>query len=103
MRIGIVGTGLIGASIGLAAREAGIEEVRGFDADESVLGLAAERGAVDPAGSLAEAVGDVELALVAAPVTILPSLVQEVLEASPDATVTDVGSTKGAVCAAVAD
>src|SRR5205814_837681 len=64
---------------------------------------AAERGAVEPAGSLEEAVGDAEIAVVAAPVTILPRLVEEVLAAAPAATVTDVGSTKGAVCSAVHD
>ena len=102
MRIAVVGTGLIGASVGLAARRGGAE-VRGFDSDGPSLALAAERGAVEPAGSLEEAVGDAEIAVVAAPVTILPRLVEEVLAAAPAATVTDVGSTKGAVCSAVDD
>src|SRR5438094_6864472 len=102
MRIAVVGTGLIGASVGLAARRGGAD-VRGYDADAASLALAGERGAVAPAGSLAEAVADAEIAVVAAPVTILPRLVEEVLAAAPQATVTDVGSTKGAVCSAVAD
>jgi prephenate dehydrogenase len=102
MRIAVVGTGLIGASVGLAARRGGAD-VRGYDADADSLALAGERGAVAPAGSLAEAVADAEIAVVAAPVTILPRLVEEVLAAAPDATVTDVGSTKSAVCAAVDD
>jgi prephenate dehydrogenase len=102
MRIAVVGTGLIGASVGLAARREGAD-VRGFDADAESLSLAAERGAIEPAGSLEEAVSDAEIAVVAAPVTILPRLVEAVLAAAPDATVTDVGSTKGAVCSAVDD
>jgi prephenate dehydrogenase len=102
MRIAVVGTGLIGASVGLAARREGAD-VRGFDADAESLSLAAERGAIEPAGSLEEAVSDAEIAIVAAPVTILPRLVEDVLAAAPDATVTDVGSTKGAVCSAVDD
>ncbi len=103
MRLAIVGTGLIGASVGLAARRGGVEAVRGFDPDEHALALAAERGALEPAGSLGEAVADAELAVVATPVTTLPAQVEAVLRASADATVTDVGSTKGAVCAAVTD
>ena len=95
--VAIVGTGLIGASVALAARRAGVEDVRGFDPDDAALAAAAERGAVDAAGSIAEAVGDVELAVVAAPVTVLPRSVAEVLAAAGDATVTDVGSTKGGV------
>ena len=55
-RLGIVGTGLIGASIGLAAREAGVGEVRGWDIDRDALASASGRGAVDAAGSLGEAV-----------------------------------------------
>jgi prephenate dehydrogenase len=101
-RIAVVGTGLIGASVGLAAKRAGAGRVTGFDPDPDSLALAAERGAVDePAATLAEAVGEADLALVAAPVTALPTVVAAVLEAAPEAaTVTDVGSTKSAVCAA---
>jgi prephenate dehydrogenase len=102
-RVAVIGTGLIGASVGLAARRNGSVEVRGFDADSATLALAAERGAVEPAGSLAEAVREAEIAVVAAPVALLPSLVDEVLAAAPEATVTDVGSTKGVVCTAVRD
>ena len=94
--LAVVGTGLIGASVALAARRAGVEDVRGYDPDEAALAGAVERGAVEAAGSLAEAVGDTELTVVAAPVARLPASVAEVLEAS-SGTVTDVGSTKGAV------
>src|SRR5207302_420856 len=103
-RLAIVGTGLIGASVGLAAREAGVGEVRGWDVDPEALALAGERGAVEPAGSLEDAVAGVELALVAAPVAALPEQVAAVLKASRDGTtVTDVGSTKGPVTQAVSD
>jgi prephenate dehydrogenase len=103
-RLAIVGTGLMGASIGLAAKRAGVERVTGFDADPEALAVAAERGAVDEAaGSLAEAVRGAELAVCAVPVAHLAHGVEEVLAASGDGcTVTDVGSTKGAVVAAAA-
>jgi len=101
MRLAVVGTGLIGASAGLAARRAGISQVLGWDEDPSALGVAAERGAVEPATSLAEALQEADVAFVAVPVAVLPKVVREVLEASPtECAVTDAGSTKASVCAA---
>jgi prephenate dehydrogenase len=103
-RLAIVGTGLIGASIGLAARAAGVRDVRGWDVDPDALAVAAERGAVAPADSLAAAVSGTDLAVVAAPVAALPAQVAAVLDASDNGTtVTDVGSTKGAVTGHVVD
>ena len=104
MQLALVGTGLIGASVGLAAKRAGIERVVGFDPDPRARELAAERGALDDAAeSLAGAVAGADLAVVAAPVAELPAQVTRVLEAAPErCTVTDVGSTKGPVCAAAA-
>ena len=101
--VAIVGTGLIGASVGLAARRAGAARASGWDPDASHLATAADRGAVEPAADLAAALEGAELAVVAAPVTALPAQVREVLDASgPSVTVTDVGSTKGGVCEAAA-
>src|ERR671934_1932507 len=102
--LAVVGTGLIGASVGLAARASGVEEVRGWDLDPDALRVAAEREAVAPAASLEEAVADAELAIVAAPVAALPTQVGAVLAASGDGTtVSDVGSTKGPVMREVSD
>jgi prephenate dehydrogenase len=101
VRLAIVGTGLMGASVALAAKRRGAT-VSGWDPDEHALATAAARGAVDtPAASLAEAVRDAELAVVAAPIAQLPAQVAATLAASGDATtVTDVGSTKASVVAA---
>ena len=63
-RIAVVGTGLMGASVGLGARAAGVE-VRGWDSDPANLAAAADRGAVEAASSLDEALDGVELAVVA--------------------------------------
>ena len=99
-RVTIVGTGLIGASVGLAARERGCE-VRGFDPDPAALEAAAARGALEPSASLPEALAGAGLVVVAAPIAALPGQVRAALAASgADATVTDVGSTKAAVVAA---
>jgi len=101
-RLAIVGTGLIGTSIALAAGRSGTE-AHGFDTDGGVLERAAARGALRPASSLAEAVADAELVVVAVPVGAAPAVVQEVLDAAgPGAVVTDVASTKRSL-AAVAD
>jgi prephenate dehydrogenase len=103
-RLAIVGTGLIGASVGLAAKRAGIERVTGYDADGEALAVAAERGAVDEdAASAVAAVEDAELAIVATPVARLADDVATALRAGDTATVTDVGSTKRRLSAEVAD
>jgi prephenate dehydrogenase len=104
VRLAIVGTGLIGTSVGLAAKRAGADAVCGFDLDPEVSAAAAERGGVDEVvTSLDEAVAEADLAVVAAPIAQLPREVAAVLAATGEATtVTDVGSTKVAICAAAA-
>jgi len=102
MRVAVIGTGLVGASVGLAARRAG-HEVRGWDGNEASLETAAAREAVEAAGTLSDAVAGADLVVVAVPVTAIPATVEEALAAASEATVTDVGSTKAAVAAAVSD
>jgi prephenate dehydrogenase len=104
-RIAIVGVGLIGGSIGMAARERLGARVSGWSRSAATLARAAELGAIDAAGgSLAEAVADAEAVFVAAPVGVLPAVVGEVLAAAPpDCVVTDAGSTKRSIVAAIDD
>src|SRR3954453_20733786 len=99
MRVAVIGTGLMGASVALAARVRG-DEVTGFDPDPDALAAAVARGAVDGAGSLEDAVADAELVVVAAPIAQLPGAGAAALDAPGDATVIDVGSTKASVVAA---
>src|SRR5690349_15319541 len=96
MRVAVLGTGFMGASVGLAAARAG-HEVRGWDADAATLAAAAERGAVVPSGSADAAAAEASLVVLAVPVTGLVSAAEAALAASPAATVTDVGSTKSAL------
>ena len=101
-RLAVVGTGLMGTSVALAAARAGTS-CRGFDSDSGVLERAAARGAVAPVPSLGEAVADAELVVVAVPVGAAPAVVQEVLDAAgSNVVVTDVASTKRPL-ASVAD
>ena len=98
--VAVVGTGLMGASVGLAAARRG-DEVTGWDPDDHALAAAVERGAVARASSLGDALQDADLAVVAAPIAHLPAQVASVLGGSrDDTTVTDVGSTKTTVVAA---
>ena len=105
MRVAVLGVGLIGGSIGLAARRRLDAEVAGFDRDPATLARAAELGAVDrAAASVAEALEGAELVFCAAPVGALPALVGEAVERSgPETVVTDVGSTKRGLLAAIED
>jgi len=100
-RLAVVGTGLIGASVALAARRAGVPIVQGWDPDPEALDVAVGRGAVEAAVDLTAVVADAELVLAAVPVGDLPSTVRALLDLAPEGcTVTDVGSTKRPVSAA---
>jgi prephenate dehydrogenase len=103
MRIAVLGVGLIGGSIGLAARRRLDAEVTGFDPDRELLARAVELDAIDAAGeSVAAAVEGAELVFCAAPVKALPGLAAEALDAAgDDCAVTDVGSVKRDVIAAL--
>ena len=67
MRDAVVGTGMIGTSVALAARAAGFPTT-GWDPDEGALSGAAARGALDTtAASAAEALAAAETVVLAAP------------------------------------
>jgi prephenate dehydrogenase len=102
MRITVVGVGLIGGSIGMAARRGGAHVVTGWDRCAAALRQAHARAAIDiAAGGLPEALAGAEIAFVAVPVGALVETVAAVLAAAPrDCVVSDVGSTKRLVCAA---
>lgn len=103
MRIAVLGVGLIGGSIGLAARRRLEADVAGFDPDRELLARAEELGAIDSVHqSVAAAVEGAEIVFCAAPVTALPGLAAEALDAAgEDCAVTDVGSVKRDVIAAL--
>jgi prephenate dehydrogenase len=98
--VAILGVGLMGGSLGLALRERGLaEHVVGFDREEAILQRALERGALHAATTdLAEAVRTADCVVAAAPVRIIPTLLEQVApHARPDALVTDLGSTKAGI------
>ena len=103
MRIAVLGVGLIGGSIGLAARRRLDAEVVGFDPDRTTVDRAVDDGVISSAAiSAEEACEGAEVVFCAAPVAGLAELAAAALEASgPDTVVTDVGSTKRDIVAAL--
>jgi prephenate dehydrogenase len=104
-RIALIGVGLIGGSIGMAARRRLHSPVVGYDNDPQVLSRALELEAIDSAASnIPDAVESAEVVFVAAPVGSLSATVEEVLRNAPsDCVVSDVGSTKRALAAMSSD
>jgi prephenate dehydrogenase len=98
--VALLGTGLIGGSIGLALRRTGVVVV-GHDRDDERARAALDAGAVDEVvPDLAAAVARADLAVVAVPVGAVADAVVAVLDAGAPL-VTDVGSVKAPVVAAV--
>jgi len=99
-RVTIAGVGLIGGSLALAARAAGlVGEVVGYGRSAANLHTAQQRGIVDRySHDPREAARDADLLVLAVPVRAMASVVRvcaPVLRAG--AVVTDVGSVKGSV------
>ncbi len=105
MKVAVLGVGLIGGSIGLAARRRLDAEVVGWGRNAKRLRRAVELGAIDrAAGSLAEACEGADLVFCCAPVAALPQQAREALTAAgPETAITDVGSTKGELVAAMGE
>ena len=95
-RIGIVGCGLIGTSIAMAALRTG-DQVRGWDIDPEVLRRSASRSGLEPVDDFATAVADADIVFVCTPLAHLDELVSQALAAAPRALVADVGSVKSQV------
>jgi prephenate dehydrogenase len=102
VRIAVLGTGLIGTSIALAAARAGID-VTGWDADPDVSARAAATGCLTPMSTLAAAVADAEIVFVCTPIPAVARTVAEALASSPDAVVSDAASIKGRIAADVSE
>lgn len=95
--VAVIGTGLIGGSIGLALRASGYR-VFGFEPNEEARKVALERGCFDEAASLEEC-AKAEVVFVCVPPSLIASSLDELAKHKKANTIlTDVGSVKaGAV------
>ena len=104
-KIAIIGMGLIGSSIALASRRAGLATVMvGYDADPVAMadftGLQLVNEVADSAGA---AVADADLVIMAVPVGAVGEVAKTVVpHMKPGAVLTDTGSTKRSVLRDVA-
>ena len=105
-RVGILGVGLIGGSIGLALRSRGLaKEIVGFGPNLPTLQRAAEAGVIDfGTVDLDAALDRCEVVVICAPVDrIAPLAIRAARRCPPDALITDAGSTKATIARALAD
>ncbi|HEY7270425.1 MAG TPA: prephenate dehydrogenase [Dehalococcoidia bacterium] len=98
-RVAILGTGLIGASVGLALKASRPQtQIIGYDASGDSLRRAQGVKAIDRRGSLRDALENAELVIVSTPVGAMKALFEEMASVLPtQALVMDTGSTKAEV------
>src|SRR3954471_23109084 len=98
-RVAILGTGLIGASIGLALKASRPQtQIIGYDASGDNLRRAQAAKAIDRRGSLRDALENAELVIVSTPVGSMQQLFEDIAPLLPtQALIMDTGSTKADV------
>ena len=103
MIVGIIGLGLIGGSIGLDLRSlSSVHQVIGFDAKSEHQECARRTKIVDRIVDKYELYRSADLIILAVPVDVAVHLLPEVLDhISEGQIVTDVGSSKAGICAAI--
>ena len=102
MKIGIIGLGLMGGSLGLALKdEKLISCVSGYDKDENNSKKALELGLVHEILSIDEMKKKCDIIFLAVPVEAIVSSVQNLTDISEDTTIIDFGSTKQKIIEAV--
>jgi prephenate dehydrogenase len=102
--VAIIGVGLIGGSIGLALRERKLARtIVGVGRRQASLDIARQVGAIDHGvTNLASGVSQAQLVVICTPVdTIAERAIQAAAACPPNALITDAGSTKETIVAAV--
>ena len=101
--LAIIGVGLIGGSLALAVKRAGVcQEIVGGGRDEAQLCKALELGVIDRYEiNIATAVHDADMVVVAVPLGAMEEVLRQIAgHVRPDTIITDTGSAKGSVVAA---
>ena len=94
MKIGIIGLGLIGGSLGLELRDHG-HTILGVSRKESTCQQAIERGIVDESNISLQLLSNADIVFICTPIgLIIPILEQLIYHLKPETIVTDVGSVK---------
>ena len=103
MKVTVIGLGLIGGSIAMDLRKAGLaSEICGIDMNQEHAKKAIELGLVDKLITLTS-IMDSDLIVVAIPVSALVKMLPSVLDSIQETTVViDAGSTKSQICKAIA-
>jgi prephenate dehydrogenase len=96
-RVALLGVGLIGGSIGLAARRRLGARVVGWNRGPAALETALSMGAIDEAAPSLDDLEDADVAIASVSVDALPAAVRDLCDRLPTAVVSDVGSTKHAL------
>lgn len=98
MKVGIVGLGLIGGSLGLALRNMKlISLVLGYDIDENNQKEALNLGLVDEIANLQEMKKRCDMIFLAIPVGAIIQILQDLKDINPNTTIVDLGSTKAEI------
>lgn len=99
--IAILGTGLIGTSLGLAIKQSKLEGIKivGHDREPTASKTAQKRGAVDTVEwNIIKAVREADMVIVATPVLAIKEVMEQIAPHLPEeCVVTDTGSTKAQV------
>lgn len=97
MRIGIIGLGLIGGSLGLDLRSQG-HQIVGISRKKDTCKIALEKGIADEASTEFELLKDTEVLFVCTPIGAIASTIEQAIPyLNPDTIITDVGSVKYSV------
>ena len=103
MKTAIIGLGLIGGSMAIDLRKAGVATMLvGVDNHSQHAERAMELGLVDAIAGLEDAVSQAELIITAIPVNAIKNVLIRILDYIPEtAIVIDTGSTKSMICKAI--
>ena len=94
VKIGIIGLGLIGGSLGLDLRAKG-HYVVGISRQNDTCKVALEKGIADLASNEFSALSDIEIVIVCTPIDAIASTIKQIIPyLNPDTIITDVGSVK---------
>ena len=103
MKTAIIGLGLIGGSMAIDLRKAGLAtSVLGVDKNPDHAGRAVELGLVDQIVTLEEAVINADMIITAIPVNAIKAVLIKILDHISEKTIViDTGSTKSMICRAI--